>query len=187
MMPISVRRPVLADVPALAAINIATWRVAYDGIVPPAYLDRMKPAAYEQQWRARIRDEQSADDAFLAERGGAVVGYVVAGRYRMQQDAPREDTSGWGELYALYVHPASQRSGVGSRLHQEAMAYLSSHPYVQAALWVLEANLAGIAWYEAHGWRTDGATTEWAAAGVMLPEIRMVRRLPAALDGGGDR
>ncbi|HLS62178.1 MAG TPA: GNAT family N-acetyltransferase [Ruania sp.] len=43
-------------------------------------------------------------------RDGAVLGFVNAGPYR-DQDVPA-DEPGWGEIYAIYVHP--DRWGTGA-------------------------------------------------------------------------
>jgi GNAT superfamily N-acetyltransferase len=60
-----------------------------------------------------------------------------------------------GQLNALYVLPDEWGSGVGSRLHDAAVAKLGELG-PEARLWVLEANTRARAFYERRGWRLDG-------------------------------
>ena len=61
---------------------------------------------------------------------------------------------GW--LDALYVLPDEWGKGVGSRLHDEAVALLRSFGGEEARLWVLELNENARGFYERRGWRLDG-------------------------------
>ena len=177
-MSIVVRPPVFADVARLATINVAAWHAAYAGIVPADYLDSRDQAEYEQRWRLNITEGRPGVSFFAAEADGTLAGYAICGPYRPQQDGdPAEDTATWGELYAIYTHPDRQRRGVGTAVHVATIGQLASEGYREAALWVLRANTASLRWYDARGWRPDGATSYWDDAGSALEEVRLRRAL----------
>src|SRR4051794_19253311 len=126
---IVVRKPTAGDAPRLAAINIDAWRAAYEGIVPAEYLAGLDQAAYEARWVERIG---SAGDrvSLVADLDGRPAAYAVGGPYRTQQDAePGEDTTGWGELIAIYADPASQGRGAGTAVHDAVLDALNTRGY----------------------------------------------------------
>ncbi len=164
--------------PRLARINVDTWRHAYDGIVPAAYLDALDVTAFEDRWRDRVTTDRPGISAWVAEVAGLVAGYAIVGPYRTQQDAdPAEAMAGWGELYALYTQPELQGRGAGGAAHSAALGWLREQGCRWAALWVLRDNVAGRRWYADHGWQPDGATSHWRDAGTPLEEVRLVRSL----------
>jgi len=163
------------DADRLAEINLLTWRDAYAGLVPNAYLETLDVATLRDRWLARL-EEPGDRKTFLAEIDGQVATYAIVGGYRVQQDAEPEDTTGWGELYAIYTHPDLQGRGAGRAVHDSALDTLHSRGHQIAALWVLRDNLKTRRWYDARGWRADGATSEWLGAGVPLLEVRLTRR-----------
>lgn len=59
---------------------------------------------------------------------------------------------GHGIILSLYVDPASQGCGIGSRLLHAAESALASGGATSASLWVFTANTASVAFYARHGW-----------------------------------
>ncbi|MGI8701113.1 MAG: GNAT family N-acetyltransferase [Nocardioidaceae bacterium] len=177
-----VRVPTRADVDRLAEINATTWRHAYAGLVPDAYLQTMEPARLRQRWLQRLADANGDRTCLAAEIGGTITSYAIGGTYRAQHDGdPREDTAGWGELFALYTDPAYQGLGAGGAVHAVLIHRLAERGFSTAALWVLESNVRAQAWYAARGWRPDGTGSQWLGAGEPLKEVRLVRRLAERL------
>lgn len=173
-----VRRAVLDDVPRLARINVDTWRHAYAGMVPSAYLDGLDVHDFENRWRDRVTKDWPGVAAWVVEVDGLVAGYASVGPYRPQQDCdPDEDSQRWGELYALYTHPDLQGRGAGGAVHGAALTWLLEQGLRRAALWVLRDNEASRRWYADRGWRPDGTTSQWDDAGVPLAEVRLLRDL----------
>ncbi len=172
-MTVTVRAPTADDAEALARINIEAWRDAYTGIVPKARIDAMQPATYRERWTDNIANAEPGVAFFVGELDGVAAGYGIAGAYRPQEDADEERPVGLGELFAIYVDPPRQRRGVGIAIHDAVLGWLAAAGYGEAALWVLAANAPSIAWYGARGWRRDGATSRWEAAGERLLEVRM--------------
>jgi ribosomal protein S18 acetylase RimI-like enzyme len=187
---VPVRSAVPEDAARLAEINVEAWRHAYDGIVPTTYLRALDVATTRERWQERIVKPPRDRVCLVAEIAGEVAAYAIGGAYRTQQDAdPGEDTAGWGELYAIYTHPALQGRGAGSAVHDAVLAALAERGFSAAALWVLRANARTIGWYGDRRWRPDGALSRWLGAGEPLEEIRLVRDLqdvvPAPRAGPG--
>src|SRR5262249_55133274 len=107
---------------------------------------------------------------YVAEGHGRTVGWVSIG--------PSRDEHGIGELYAIYVDPEEWSRGAGRALIRRAEERLAEE-YAEATLWVLEDNPRARRFYEAAGWRTDGARQSIQRLGVSPPEVRYRKRLPA--------
>jgi hypothetical protein len=62
-----------------------------------------------------------------------------------------------------------------------ALDALGQAAYSEAALWVLDTNQRARRFYQAGGWRTDGAAKQepWRDAGFTLSEVRYRHALPA--------
>jgi ribosomal protein S18 acetylase RimI-like enzyme len=173
-MTVVVRRPNLADVDRLAAINLETWRDAYVGIVPAPHLDSLDLEVFRERWRRNLAEGRPGASFLVADVVGTLAGYAIVGSYRPQGGAdPAEQAHTWGELYAIYTHPTLQGRGAGRALHDGALELLRNDGHDEAALWVLEANQRARAWYADRGWRADGATADWGSEGVALPPIRL--------------
>lgn len=134
-----IRRAVVADASALAEVHITTWQVAYGGIFPNDFLESFDQLGREQWWRRTLGDGavvHVADD-------DGVVGFCFVG--------PADD-EGWGEVYAIYVHPDHWGAGHGFELLRAGEASLRDSGFERALLWVLEDNERGRWFYERQGW-----------------------------------
>ncbi len=145
------RRAVVADAAALAAVHVDGWRWGYRGLLSPAEVAARSVAHRTSQWQEWLQPgaEQSV---WLAERGGQVVGFAAAGKARDAQ-LPGDH----GELSALYVAESAAGTGAGRALLAEAEAGLRQAGFAHAVLWVLASNLRARDFYRHHGWRPDGA------------------------------
>jgi GNAT superfamily N-acetyltransferase len=177
-MSVVVRRPIVADADELARINIASWQDAYTGIIPWARINEMTLLTYRQRWIDRLSAAQPGVAYFMAEVHGQLAAYAGGGPYRVQEDAVVEDTTGLGELYAVYADPLMQQRGAGSAVHDALLEWLGDAGYTAAALWVLTANQRSRSWYARRGWQPDGASSTWTTHGKAHPEIRL-RRSPS--------
>ena len=108
------------------------------------------------------------------DEAGELLGYVKPGPTR-DDDA---DGPGWGEIYALYVHPDRWSRGAGHALMSAAIERLD--PAIPVALWrcgavapwVLTENAAALACYERQGFRPDGGAHLFKIARASRPELR---------------
>lgn len=153
-----------ADAPALAAIFLRCWQVAYRGVVEDEVIDALEPGRIEAWWRTLV----GGDGVLVARAGGATVGMI---RFGADEDDPSR-----GHVFSLYVDPAAAGAGVGRELLARATAALAGAGYRTATLWVFAANERALRFYRAAGWSETGATRvepEWRA-----PELRLARELP---------
>ncbi|MGI6005563.1 MAG: GNAT family N-acetyltransferase [Christensenellales bacterium] len=139
-----VRQALPMDAQAMSRIFALSWKSAYRGIVPDAYLDALR----EDFWTSAFSGWFEGGDmkGQMIYEGSRAVGAVVYGPGR---DARWSD---WGEVVAIYVHPHYQGRGFGTKLLEVAVEDLRSMGYARAYLWVLEENLDGRLFYEANGW-----------------------------------
>lgn len=128
--------------PAVEAVRIATWKVAYRGILPDDLLDAMKVEDERVRWLvSRLADGDVP--TFVAVASGDVIGFATVGPSR------DEDLMG-RELYGIYLLPDHWSTGAGHAL-VEACGVLDS-------VWVLEGNDRARRFYEREGFALDGAT-----------------------------
>jgi len=153
-----------ADAPAIAGIHVETWRAAYAGIVPDAYLVAMTESKQALQWNQAIRSAVAPEVVLVAESsdlpGGRIVGFGSCGRARKRPGA--------GEVFTLYVAPDWQGQGIGRRLLHGLLAKLKAGGLNEAQVWVLSDNPARF-FYEAMGARRAAERQE-RFAGVRLEE-----------------
>jgi ribosomal protein S18 acetylase RimI-like enzyme len=161
------RRATSADASAIASVHIESWQSAYRGLLPAAFLDGL-----DIEKRASLYCFDGPEDPVMwIAVDGAVVGFVAVSACR---DA---DANGLGEIQALYVAPASWRSGAGTLLLSKGESVLVEMGFVEASLWVLEANERARRFYEAVGWRPEDRTKILHLAGVDVTEVRYRKAL----------
>jgi GNAT superfamily N-acetyltransferase len=166
-----IRRAMPADARAIAEIGVLSWQAAYRGIFPAGFLSGLSITAREIAWESMLDADEAdeADDApcWMAERDGTTIGYLASGPPR-DEDVPLPAA----EVYAIYVLPDEWRSGAGRALITTAVVHWQARGVEMLVLWALEANMAGRAFYEALGWRTDGTRQQIDLGGFRRPEIR---------------
>ncbi len=179
-----VRRATAADIPALAAVQLASWRRAYADLLDADYLARLRVAALAEAWReafARLSSAPPGEAILVAEARG-VCGYCHVGA--APGDPTRLPGRESGEVFSIYVHPRLWGEGVGRALLGRAEAALTEEGFAWGTLWVLEDNARARAFYEAAGWRVDGARQFDYLGGRSYPLVRYARGLlrPRARD-----
>jgi GNAT superfamily N-acetyltransferase len=147
-----IRPATVDDAQALAALHVRAWHRAYGDFIDAADMPTVEDR--EEVWRRPFPGR-----AWVWDQGGAVVGVVGIG----------DD----GELSVLYVDPPAQGAGVGSALHDHALAELRAAGHARATLWIYAANGHGRDFYAARGWAPDGATGQKRGALI----IRLAREL----------
>jgi ribosomal protein S18 acetylase RimI-like enzyme len=155
------------DADAIARVQVASWRVAYQDIVPAEHLDGLD----WREWAIARREqlERAADEGVrvhVALVDATLVGYVAAGPER-DSDLPAPPGQ---EIYALYLAPERWGRGLGRDLLSRAVADLPAD--VSLTLWVLADNRRARSFYERQGFRADGSTTTIQRGGRELLEVR---------------
>ena len=133
---LEIRAATAADVPALRALGVRTWRATYDGVLPPAAVD----AGIEEWWNAYSLGAACRDGRMLvATRAGIVVGLLESDRL----------ADGRPVVWKLYVAPEAQRTGVGRALLGHHLRTLGDGE----ELWLehVEANVPAAAFSERLG------------------------------------
>ncbi|MFP3881650.1 MAG: N-acetyltransferase family protein [Actinomycetota bacterium] len=159
-----VRQATLGDAEALAEIHVRSWQAAYAGIFPEEFLDGLDRGRRARWWRRFIGDGATVH---VSEADG-VVGFCTAGD---------SDEDGWGEVFAIYVHPDHWGEGHGYHLLRAGENRLVEEGHERALLWVLEANGRGRRFYERQGWTVGRPIRVEEIGGVQVTELRYEKRL----------
>jgi ribosomal protein S18 acetylase RimI-like enzyme len=155
---------------AVARVHVRAWQAAYRGLIDDEFLDRLRPEDRAAGYRLGAADP-TAPRTIVAEDGGEIWGFATSGSCR------DEDARDAAELYALYVDPPRWRTGTGRLLLDHVTDRLREEGFEQAVLWVLRGNAGAQRFYQAAGWRRDGAEREEQPYGVVSQVIRMRRSL----------
>lgn len=156
----TVRLADVSDAPAVATVQVQTWRTAYQGLMPDEVLAAQSVEARTSMWQRLIPN----GGVWVALVDDEVVGFAAAGPSR-DPDAPFE-------LYAIYVLSAAAGKGLGFELTKAA---LGDEPDV--IVWVLDTNVQARRFYERIGFRADGVTKTEMERGAELTEVRYRRTL----------
>lgn len=162
------------DAEGLGAAHVAAWQAAYPGLMPSGFLSRLDADARAAGWRRSIEAGDSAARTVVARVGDRVAGFVSYGPPRDEVD------DGWGELWAINVHPDFWRQRVGSALFERAVSGLVEDGFRNAYLWVVRGNGRAIGFYRRMGWPPDGETKvdDRHDFDPPLVELRCSTRLP---------
>jgi ribosomal protein S18 acetylase RimI-like enzyme len=133
-----IRPACLADAEVIAQVRNHTWRVTYRGLLSEAYLAALDDEKTAQHWREILSAQERQGFTFVAEAGGQVVGFCLAGEGR--HDAPVAE----GEIYALYVLPRFQGRGAGAALLACTVRRFLKQGMSSMRVWVLKGNPAEI-------------------------------------------
>ncbi|SEJ77843.1 Ribosomal protein S18 acetylase RimI [Sphingobium sp. AP50] len=163
-----------ADAPLIAAIHVASWRVAYAHIMDPAWLADGIEAERLATWTQRLESPAPGQRVIIAERDGEAVGFtcVIGGSDPV-----------WGTLVDnLHALPSAKGGGIGTALLDQAARWaLAGWPDAGLFLWCYSDNVAARGFYAARGgvevedWNKPGPD------GRTLPEKRIAWADPGVL------
>jgi GNAT superfamily N-acetyltransferase len=171
-MAVEIRPATRADARAIAEVHVASWRWAYRDLLPGAVLDGLSVDRREEMWRSVLAALDERTVALLALDGGTVIGFGSAGAAG-DPDAPATEA----EVFTLYLLEPYAGRGIGRELFAGLLDALRAQGYTRATLWVLEANQRTRRFYEAAGWRADGARDLYEIGGEGYPEVRYATEL----------
>jgi ribosomal protein S18 acetylase RimI-like enzyme len=175
VVPHTIRDAQLADAERIATIQVRAWQAAYRGVMPDTYLDELDVEDRAVYWRNAVQVLEPGQRLKVIVENGVVVGFAAAG--------PEHDgrSAGVGELYAINLDPSRWRRGLGRVLLRDMTADLTGLGYSEAVLWVVPQNDRARRFYESEQWRDDDVRREDEVFGVVVPEMRYRRRLPARI------
>ncbi|ATW25086.1 GNAT family N-acetyltransferase [Candidatus Formimonas warabiya] len=161
-----IRKGTLDDVKDISRIHALSWKSAYGGIVPQAYLDELKEDFWVSAFSVWIKDNVLAVQIITDH--GSPVGCVAYGRSR------DKSLPSWGEIVSLYLLPAYFGKGYGNRLLKSALSDLKKSGYQSLYLWVLQDNQRARRFYEKSGWQYNQDEYVFEIMGKKLTDIRYV-------------
>jgi GNAT superfamily N-acetyltransferase len=155
------------DADAIAALHAMSWRAAYRGMLPDAFLDGPLDEDRRAQWRARLASPPPDRPIVLkATEGPTLLGFACV--FQQQDDI-------WGALLDnLHVLPGSTGQGIGAGLLRAAQQRTAAAARQRLHLWVFEANGRARRFYERHGARAADCQVAEVIPGVFVPEVRYV-------------
>ena len=139
------------DAAAVAAVHEAAWRSTYQGIIPHLYLERMIARRGPRWWQQQI---QRGGNVTLLVFDGTPQGYATWGHARGTWPWPA------GEIFELYVNPAFQGVGLGSRLFSTVKKALRRGGLNRLVVWALKDNETACAFYGGLGGAIVAAAPE---------------------------
>jgi RimJ/RimL family protein N-acetyltransferase len=166
---LTLRAATEADVDVMVDLQLAAWREGFVPILPDEFrlpsAEEFRPRLAESLATPGVRKVLALGD------DDRPVGWISFGANR-DPDAP----PGTAELRGLIVHPDSWRGGVGRALVESCFEQLAEEGYREVTLWSFDENDRANAFYEAFGFRRDGAgqRREFSAGAL---EVRYRRRL----------
>jgi len=171
-----IREATPADAAGIARVHVDGWRWGYRGQLPDSLLESLSLEGREARWRDILARPAGGQATFVAEMAGRVVGFADCGPSQDEDSVP-----GTAELYSLYLEEDLVGRGVGRALMKRVVQRLTAGGFDRATLWVLVTNERARRFYEAGGWRPDGAekTDPHPFEGVPLHEMRYALTLPA--------
>lgn len=150
------------DAAAVARIHDASRRSAYRGLLTDDQLNAMTLDERTEFWRQIIvlGDQKDMRVFVLVASDGLISGFISL---KVQRGKNR------GELDRIYVYPDESRKRRGSALIKCGLDYLRDYGFQKATLWTFEANSSARQFYDAMGFKPDGAERKWSG---MPKELR---------------
>ncbi|MDR3440168.1 GNAT family N-acetyltransferase [Telmatospirillum sp.] len=130
-----VRLARIIDAPAIAALEVETWRTAYAGILSDEVLVGMSSVGRVGFWADQL-DRSTRGVWVWEDNSGSILGFGQCGR-QFDRTLPFD-----GEIAMLYVHPDAQDCGIGRQILLALLATLLTSECPSALAWVLRANPA---------------------------------------------
>lgn len=168
-MTVEIREATDSDAESIARVHVLSWRAAYTGIMPAAFLDGLSIEARAAMWQKLLQTGKLK--VLLAYADGALAGWIAFGASRdADKDADKDAT--WAEIEALYVLPEFWSKGIGQRLTHAARELLRSAGFSAVSLWVLSENHRAKGFYHRNGFDHDESSKRISVGDVSLTELR---------------
>lgn len=176
---VSVRVAWSADAPAIAAVQVAGWRIAYADLLPAEVLESLDPEDFATAWTAALDKPKDARNRVLVALERATVrGFAVTGPC----SDPDADQVADAEVRELVVQPGARRQGHGSRLLQACADTLRQDRFIRAVAWLAVGDDLTRTFLTEAGWGPDQARRELDLHGDGSVRVKQVR-LHTALCG----
>ncbi|MDD2212243.1 MAG: GNAT family N-acetyltransferase [Clostridia bacterium] len=161
-----IKKGTIDDVKDISRIHALSWKSAYEGIVPQAYLDELKEDFWVSAFTGWIKDNVLTVQ--IITDNGSSVGCVAYGRSR-DKSLPN-----WGEIVSIYLLPEYFGKGYGNKLLESALLDLKKSGYQNIYLWVLKDNKRARRFYERNRLQCNKDECICEIMGKQLTDVRYV-------------
>ena len=159
-----IRPATAADLEAIAALHAESWRTAYRGVLPDAFLDGPIEDDRIGHWRELMEGLGDERTVLVTNTDDGLAGFVSV--------APSSGDGFDGYIEHIHVRPDLKGAGIGRRLLAEAADRLIAMGCGSAYLLVFDGNREAIRFYERLGGVTISDGTEDMAGG-SIPRSRV--------------
>ena len=160
------------DAPAIADVQVQTWRRAYADLLPAEVLDQLDADAFAERWRDSLaRPKDARHRVLVALDRATVTGFAATAPASDPDSDPVSD----GEIAELAVRPDATRRGHGSRLLQACVDTLRADRFTTTVMWLASADDGCRRFLTSAGWAADGAHRELDLYGDGTVAVRQVR------------
>lgn len=159
------------DAPAIAALQLASWRTNFASVLVSGELDEVGETDLTDQWTQIIgRSREARVRALVALERATVRGFALV--HPSHDDDSDQIID--GEVGEFVISPDHRNEGHGSRLLQACADTLRADGFRRAVWWVTSTDDELRAFAEAAGWAPDGAHRELASeSDARLKQIRL--------------
>lgn len=177
MADVSVRPARSDDAAEIARIQVETWRIAYEEILPAPVLGGLSVVDAEAVWSAAIFDRPSPHHHLLvAMEGEWRVGFAALGPTDdLEMNDPEPATT--IAIAPMLVEPRWGRRGHGSRLLAAAVDHARGDGMTRAIAWILEGDTPSRDFLTSAGWAPDGLVRALDTGAGDLREVRLCTSL----------
>ena len=176
------RRAQADDAPRIADLHTRSWRSAYRGLLPDAYLDG--PLLQERliHWSAKLPQAQADDFVLLAEDGDRLAGFIAVWCNPASKATDPYGNYPGAYVDKIHVDPDGRGQGLGRQLLLKTAEHAQSLPNIDPSLWlwVLTNNTRALGFYQALGGTIAETITE-PLGGILVETHRMIWTDLAAL------
>ena len=149
-------------------MHLASQRIAYRDLVPPAVIEHPDLAQRTRDWSSTL--SASAGPTLLLEDQGGLLGFCYV-RPTVDEDL---DPGVQAEIANLHVAPQLRSRGHGTVLFDAARVWATEEGRLrELTLWVLEENRQARRFYERRGMTPDGGRRRYHGSSVPVIRYRM--------------
>lgn len=152
----------MEDVPEVASLHAAAWKVAFRGILSDELLDDFGGYELEEGWKEILKRTNRIN--LLFEQQGKVAGLIAFQEY--------PDTNTEGEIIGIYVSPESWRKGIGSKLIRKAVERMKEAGFTDLYLWTMTQNQISNRFYLKEGFEKTDETKTSIRSGESFEETK---------------
>jgi len=170
---VSVRAATADDVTELARIQLDTWRLAYQTVLPAQILQSLTTEEIAASWHAAVTAPPSPSyPVVVATEASFRVGFAAFGPDSDRQ--PRDpDPQRTAAISMLLVEPRWGRRGHGSRLLAAVADLTRARGVNRLVAWVPVGDTASLQFYRSAGWEADGLRRDLDTGVGTVTELRL--------------